>query len=46
LVFERRRIGVERIMGDLAVLSDGPSVGTEVVMVGAPLLYGTEIFGK
>jgi hypothetical protein len=46
LVFERRRIGVERIVGDLAVLSDGPSVGTEVVVVGAPLLYGSEIFGK
>lgn len=46
LVFERRRIGVERIIGDLAVLSEGPSVGTQVVVVGAPLLYGTEIFGK
>jgi hypothetical protein len=46
LVFERRRIGVERIVGDVAILSDGPSVGTPVVVVGAPLLYGAEIFGK
>jgi len=46
LVFERRRVGVERVVGDLAVLSDGPPVGTPVVIVGAPLLYGTEIFGK
>jgi hypothetical protein len=46
LVFERRRIGIERIQGDLAVLSEGPSVGTQVVVVGAPLLYGAEIFGK
>jgi hypothetical protein len=46
LVFERRRVGVERIVGDLAVLSDGPPVGTPVVTVGAALLYGTEIFGK
>ncbi len=46
LVFERRRVGVERIAGDHAVLSDGPPVGTPVVTVGAALLYGTEIFGK
>jgi hypothetical protein len=37
---------VERVVGDLAVLSDGPPVGTPVVTVGAALLYGTEIFGK
>jgi hypothetical protein len=46
LVFERRRIGVERIMGDLAVLSEAPPIGTDVVTVGAPLLQGAEIFGK
>jgi hypothetical protein len=46
LVFERQRVGVERVVGDLAVLSDGPPVGTPVVTVGAALLYGTEIFGK
>jgi hypothetical protein len=46
LVFERRLIGVERIVGDLAILSEGPPIGTDVVAVGAPLLYGSEIFGK
>jgi hypothetical protein len=46
LVFERQRVGVERVAGELAVLSDGPPVGTPVVTVGAALLYGTEIFGK
>jgi hypothetical protein len=37
---------VERVAGDLAVLSGGPPVGTPIVTVGAPLLFGTEIFGK
>lgn len=46
LVFERRRIVVDRVDGDLAALSDGPPIGTDVVVVGAPLLYGAEIFGK
>lgn len=46
LTFERQRIGVERVLGDLAVLSDGPPVGTPIVTVGASLLFGTEIFGK
>jgi hypothetical protein len=46
LVFERQRVGVERVVGELAVLSNGPPVGTSVVTVGAALLYGAEIFGK
>ena len=50
LAFERRRISVERIVGELAVLAEGPEVGPEVgtavVTVGAPLLYGAEIFKK
>ncbi len=47
LVYERRPISVERIVGDLAVLSDGPPVGTTVVTIGAALLYGAEvIYGK
>ena len=47
LVFERQRINVERVVGDLAVLSDGPSIGTSVVTVGASLLYGAEVvFGR
>lgn len=43
LVFERKRINVERIEGDFAVLSDSPPVGTRVVTVGAALLYGAEV---
>ena len=46
LTFERQRIGVERVVGDLAVLSDGPQAGTSIVTVGASLLFGAEIFGK
>jgi hypothetical protein len=46
LVFERRRVTVDRIVGGLAVVSDGPEIGTPVVTVGAALLYGAEIFGK
>ncbi|MBU0665189.1 MAG: hypothetical protein KJ990_11680 [Proteobacteria bacterium] len=44
--FERQRITIKRIVGDLAVLSDGPAIGTPVVTIGAALLYGAEIFGK
>ena len=46
LTFERQRIGVERIVGDVAVLSEGPAVGTPIVTVGAAMLYGAEIFKK
>ena len=46
LTYERQRISVLRVVGNVAVLSDGPEVGTPVVTVGAALLYGTEIFGK
>lgn len=47
LVFERQPISVERIDGDLAILSDGPPVGTTVTTIGASLLYGAEvIFGR
>jgi hypothetical protein len=46
LVYERQKIGVERIVGDLAVLSEGPAVGTTIVSVGAAMLFGIEIFGK
>ena len=33
---------VARVAGDLAVLSSGPSVGTQVVSVGVAELFGTE----
>ncbi len=46
LTFERKRVEVERIEGDDAVLKDGPSVGTRVVTVGAALLYGAEVIFK
>jgi hypothetical protein len=46
LAFERQRVAIDRVVGDLAVLTDGPPVGTKVVTVGAALLYGVEIFGK
>jgi hypothetical protein len=46
LTFERRRVSVERVVGNQAILSDGPPVGTPVVSVGAALLYGAEIFKK
>src|SRR5207247_716181 len=41
--FERQKIGIERVIGDLAVLSEGPPVKTAVVTVGAALLYGAEV---
>lgn len=46
LSYERQRITIERVIGDIAVLSDGPAIGTPVVTVGAALLHGTEIFKK
>jgi hypothetical protein len=46
LTFERQRISVERVIGDQVVVSEGPPLGTPVVVVGAALLYGAEIFGK
>jgi hypothetical protein len=46
LTYERQKIVVNRVVGDVAVLSEGPPVGTAVVIAGAPLLYGTEVFGK
>jgi hypothetical protein len=46
LTYERQRVGVDRVVGDMAVLSEGPPVGTSIVTVGASLLFGTEIFGK
>jgi len=46
LTFERQRVDIERVEDNLAILTDGPSVGTSVVTVGAAMLYGAEIFGK
>ncbi|MDH3700003.1 MAG: hypothetical protein OEU46_01705 [Alphaproteobacteria bacterium] len=46
LVYERKRVSVERIVGELAVLTGGPPVGTEVVTVGSSLLFGAEVIYK
>jgi hypothetical protein len=45
-VFERQLVTVERVTGEVAALSEGPPSGTQVVVTGAALLYGAEIFGK
>ena len=41
-VFVRRRVSVVDLVGDLAVLDQGPPPGTRVVTVGAAELFGTE----
>ena len=43
LVFVRHRIRVDYIEGDLAVLLDGPPLGTSVVTVGVAELFGIEL---
>lgn len=42
LVYLRESITVERIDGDSAVISAGPTAGTSVVTTGAAELYGAE----
>ncbi len=41
-VFVREAIGIERIEGDKAILTEGPAAGTEVVTVGGAELLGAE----
>jgi hypothetical protein len=41
-VFVRRRVSVVDLVGELAVLDQGPPPGTRVVTVGAAELFGTE----
>lgn len=43
LVFERQRISVDHVKGDVAMLTEGPPAGTKVVTVGAAELYGAEL---
>ena len=43
LVFVRHQIRVDYIEGDLAVLLDGPALGTSVVTVGVAELFGIEL---
>ena len=42
-VFVRAPVTVDHIEGDVAFLSNGPPVGTPVVVVGATELYGAEV---
>ena len=42
LTFVRQEISIDHVVGDSAMLSDGPPAGTEVVTVGAAEVYGTE----
>jgi hypothetical protein len=42
LTFVREAVTVDRYEGDVAHLSDGPAVGTEVVTVGVAELIGSE----
>jgi hypothetical protein len=42
LCFIRAAVTIERIEGDIAVLTAGPELGTKVVSQGAALLYGAE----
>jgi hypothetical protein len=45
LTFVRQSISVDSINGDRALLSVAIPIGTKVVIVGAPELYGTEFPG-
>ncbi len=45
-VYVRRRVMVDRVVGDLAVLVSGPKAGAEVVSVGAVEIFGAEFGGK
>ena len=42
LVYVREKVKVDYVAGDRVVLSEGPSVGSEIVTVGAAEVYGTE----
>jgi RND family efflux transporter MFP subunit len=45
-VYRRQRVLVDRVVGDLAVLVNGPKVGAAVVTDGAAELFGTEFGSK
>ena len=42
--FQRARVTVDRVDGDVALLSTAPSAGTKVVSVATAEVYGTEFF--
>jgi RND family efflux transporter MFP subunit len=43
--FARRRVFVDRVVGDLAALTSGPKPGAKIVATGAAELFGTEFGG-
>ncbi len=43
LVFVRHKISIDRILGNVVVLKDGPAAGTKIVSVGAAELMGVEL---
>ena len=43
--YARRRVLVDRVVGDLAVLASGPKPGAKVVTDGAAEIFGTEFGG-
>jgi len=43
LTYVREAVVIEHVSRDRVYLSDGPSAGTQVVTVGVPELYGTEV---
>jgi hypothetical protein len=42
LTYVRQRIKVDRIVNDNVIMANGPAPGTQVVTIGASLLYGSE----
>ena len=40
--FVRQEISIDHVDGESAMISDGPPAGTEVVSVGAAIVYGSE----
>ena len=40
--YVRQKIVIDDVVGDSVMLSEGPPAGTEVVTVGAAMVYGTE----
>jgi hypothetical protein len=42
LQFLREKVQVDKFDGDSVILTDGPEAGTEIVSIGAALLYGVE----
>ncbi len=40
--FVRHKVDVDRITGDLAILNDGPPVGTSIASVAVAEIYGAE----